>query len=400
MKQFVLILVLLASSIVSFAYMGLDADAEMAKAETLILSGQREKAEAGIAKIIKTYSEYGPAYARLARLRLEQGDKEGAVQNIFRALRSGYGLAEVEPVVPEIVEAAPEKLLELLDAERCVFGSGPAITYWAGRCYELLGQFEDARLTYKSIVAKSDSAQVRLKKISGLEGKPAVSTGKYQTKVFSSTLEPFGTAFIAGDLKLSKTVVKAVVDTCDEASSYISRQCFDEVTSGRGKVRNGKTKLRISLGGKVVGTFPFELVQSKQDCVIAKDILEKMGEWSVSDGTLTVESTIFSGAEKPAAPHIMETLGFRGGNTADFSKWVGSSLQFPEIAAGKRGVVMLAFTIDKEGNVRDVRVAKSSSHYALDSEAVKVASSSPKWTPANIDGKAVNVCVTLPVIFK
>lgn len=46
------------------------------------------------------------------------------------------------------------------------------------------------------------------------------------------------------------------------------------------------------------------------------------------------------------------------------------------------GVVIITFSIDKEGNVTDVAVDKSSGYGDLDRHAVSVVSKSPKWIPA------------------
>ena len=60
---------------------------------------------------------------------------------------------------------------------------------------------------------------------------------------------------------------------------------------------------------------------------------------------------------------------------------------------------MLQFTIGTDGSVRNVKVLKGVD-ILLDKEAVRVVSTSPKWTPGKQRGKAVNVTYTFPVIFK
>ncbi len=92
---------------------------------------------------------------------------------------------------------------------------------------------------------------------------------------------------------------------------------------------------------------------------------------------------------------------FQGGPVQSFSKWVNQRLVYPEIAKenGIQGKVTIRFTIETDGSVTNVNVLKGVDP-ALDKEAVRVASSSPRWTPAKRDGSAVPVTYTFPVIFQ
>jgi protein TonB len=65
---------------------------------------------------------------------------------------------------------------------------------------------------------------------------------------------------------------------------------------------------------------------------------------------------------------------------------------------GMQGRVVLQFVIEKDGSVADVKVLRGA-HPSLDAEAVRVVSLSPKWTPGKMNGKAVRVTYTFPVIF-
>ncbi len=91
---------------------------------------------------------------------------------------------------------------------------------------------------------------------------------------------------------------------------------------------------------------------------------------------------------------------FNGGDVNAFSQWVATQLRYPEDAekAGKTGSVYLSFTVTKEGNVKDVKVLRSA-FPSLDAEAVRVVSSSPKWTPGKVKGKIVDVSFVIPVIY-
>ena len=107
--------------------------------------------------------------------------------------------------------------------------------------------------------------------------------------------------------------------------------------------------------------------------------------------------------EEEAIPfQLVETRpSFNGGDANEFSKWVTSRLEYPEIAKenGVQGRVTLQFTVEKDGSVTNVKVVRGVDP-SLDKEAVKVVSSSPKWTPGKQRDRAVRVTYTFPVIFQ
>lgn len=94
---------------------------------------------------------------------------------------------------------------------------------------------------------------------------------------------------------------------------------------------------------------------------------------------------------------------FLGNSNPNFFmyKWVYTYLKYPEscIKDGIQGKVVVKFTIDKKGEVRDVRVVKGVDE-ELDAAAVKVVAASPKWKPAKMNGQKVDCTMTIPVIFK
>ena len=92
---------------------------------------------------------------------------------------------------------------------------------------------------------------------------------------------------------------------------------------------------------------------------------------------------------------------FQGGDANEFSKWVNSKLVYPEIAKenGVQGRVVLQFTVNPDGSVSNVKVLRGVDA-SLDKEAVRVVSSSPKWTPGKQRDRAGKVTYTFPVIFQ
>jgi TonB family protein len=91
---------------------------------------------------------------------------------------------------------------------------------------------------------------------------------------------------------------------------------------------------------------------------------------------------------------------FNGKDVNTFSKWVTSKIKYPSEALRKnqKGKIIICFTIDTLGNVTDLELVLGISK-ELNAEAMRVVSSSPRWTPGYINGKPVNVRFCFPVTF-
>lgn len=92
---------------------------------------------------------------------------------------------------------------------------------------------------------------------------------------------------------------------------------------------------------------------------------------------------------------------FQGKDSEAFRHYIAENLTYPADAAKNKiqGRVFISFTVDKDGNVTDVKVVRGV-HPALDAEAKRVVESSPQWDPGKQDGDAVNVAFTFPIVFK
>lgn len=109
--------------------------------------------------------------------------------------------------------------------------------------------------------------------------------------------------------------------------------------------------------------------------------------------------------DQPRQPEIFqfaeEMPDFPGGNDS-FKKYINDNLRYPQDAkeANKQGTVYVSFVVRTDGSVTDVRVARGvSGAPSLDKEAVRLISESPKWKPGRMNGRAVNVQMTMPVKF-
>jgi len=92
---------------------------------------------------------------------------------------------------------------------------------------------------------------------------------------------------------------------------------------------------------------------------------------------------------------------FQGGDEHSFNTWIQEQIKYPAVAKEKeiQGRVMLTFIVDTEGNVRDVAVLRGIDP-VLDNEALRVVSSSPKWTPGVEKGQKINVRFNFPIVFQ
>ena len=92
---------------------------------------------------------------------------------------------------------------------------------------------------------------------------------------------------------------------------------------------------------------------------------------------------------------------FMGGDYNEFSKWVYSKLEYPELAAknGIQGKVILQFIIDTKGNVTNITVLRAEDPL-LAQEAMRVVSMSPKWEPGSQREKPTKVIFTFPITFR
>ena len=92
---------------------------------------------------------------------------------------------------------------------------------------------------------------------------------------------------------------------------------------------------------------------------------------------------------------------FQGGDANNFAEWVNENIVYPEDAkkAKKQGRVVVMFTITNEGKLENAKVLRGT-FKSMDDEALRVIKSSPEWKPGMMNGKAVSVTYTFPVVFK
>lgn len=100
------------------------------------------------------------------------------------------------------------------------------------------------------------------------------------------------------------------------------------------------------------------------------------------------DTTIYRGVDQVAE--------FPGGRTA-FHKYLRDSIKY---AAGDTtvGSVAVKFVVEKDGSLTNFEI-KRSLNQADDSEAIRVLSVSPKWTPAVSNGYIVRMAMVFVISF-
>jgi len=115
--------------------------------------------------------------------------------------------------------------------------------------------------------------------------------------------------------------------------------------------------------------------------------------WREKDTTI-IKNTTFD---------IVHDMPLFNGKSAEegFREYVSRKTVYPWIAQlnGIEGTVVVEFTIDQKGKLVEAIVVQSV-HPLLDTAALRVTRSSPKWTPGMQRGKKVKVRYTFPVNFR
>ncbi|MQY78242.1 MAG: TonB family protein [Bacteroidetes bacterium] len=110
--------------------------------------------------------------------------------------------------------------------------------------------------------------------------------------------------------------------------------------------------------------------------------------------------SIKSEEDEPVFFIVEEMPKFQGKSIEAFRVWIAENIRYPGSAVKDRiaGKVYVYFVVNSDGHVDRVKVSRGVNP-DLDQEAVRVVKSSPKWTPGKQRGKAVNVAITIPIIF-
>jgi len=97
---------------------------------------------------------------------------------------------------------------------------------------------------------------------------------------------------------------------------------------------------------------------------------------------------------------VAEMPEFPGGPMA-LRNFLASNIRYPKVAAESKiqGKVFVSFIVDIDGKVTDAKIVNGV-HPLLDSEAIRIVNSMPKWKPGKEKGEAVKVSYAMPINFR
>lgn len=91
---------------------------------------------------------------------------------------------------------------------------------------------------------------------------------------------------------------------------------------------------------------------------------------------------------------------FEGGHE-QMNLFFAENMIYPEKAVARHieGTVVVTFTVDSAGMVRNLKIRKALGH-GCDEEAMRLVQTMPKWKPARLNGKPIATGKTLHIPFK
>nr|WP_315200880.1 energy transducer TonB [uncultured Flavobacterium sp.] len=165
------------------------------------------------------------------------------------------------------------------------------------------------------------------------------------------------------------------------------------------------TKTNLQLINPVI----VQATAATHETIATNDELKNIPSTNNSTGTAGTElgtgtSTGNSGTETSSIPTntimnsaVLDKKPEFPGGINKFYTYVGNNFEKPEIDNEMAIRVSVAFVIEKDGSMTDIRVLKDPG-YGLGAEAIRVLKSlKTKWSPGILDGKAVRTSYNLPI---
>ncbi|MES2748247.1 MAG: energy transducer TonB [Bacteroidota bacterium] len=88
---------------------------------------------------------------------------------------------------------------------------------------------------------------------------------------------------------------------------------------------------------------------------------------------------------------------FQGGGMDNFSEFINKEFDYSKVS--KAGKMVGAFTIDENGNVKNIKIIH---FFDIESatEFIRVLKKCPKWEPAKRGGKPISIDIKYPMVFR
>ena len=143
------------------------------------------------------------------------------------------------------------------------------------------------------------------------------------------------------------------------------------------------------------------MMYSMDPFTISGDIVNKLKNKIMTDEDIDVEVTEVGCVDNDTVYNIVEQMPEYPGGVEAMMKYIAENVKYPEEAKDKdiAGRVFLAFVVEKDGSVSNVKVLRGIGG-GCDEEAARVINSMPKWKPGKQKGEAVRVSYQIPIYFK
>jgi TonB family protein len=204
-----------------------------------------------------------------------------------------------------------------------------------------------------------------------------------------------------------KQVTGKVTDAKSNEALAGAAIIIEGTTEGTISGDDGKFKINITGDDKflVFSYVGYETIRIKADkpemnVKMQKKVYDLPADEDLKPG-IDVNQDKSKDKEEDTFTVIEQMPGFQGKGGEGFREYLAQNIVYPPDAMkdGITGKVFVQFTVNKIGEVVDVKVVRGVSP-SLDKEAVRVVESSPLWEPGMQKGKPVDVQFTFPIDFK
>jgi len=123
---------------------------------------------------------------------------------------------------------------------------------------------------------------------------------------------------------------------------------------------------------------------------------------AIINGSISFASASVQDPQEEKALIKCDQLPSFPGGEEKLMEFMSKNIVYPELArkAGIQGKVLVAFIVEKDGSITNIRIEKSIGQpCGCDEEALRIVNLMPKWNPGMDNGKAVRVELIFPIRF-
>lgn len=190
---------------------------------------------------------------------------------------------------------------------------------------------------------------------------------------------------LAQDLEMSMPTEQKDMVSAEAPSAPVSKSITQEVKAAE-KVEETPQKINTTTSELVIG--------DGEGAVEGANVKEAAPETAVDNANSSAV------AEAPINFTVVQKIPVFPGGWSMFMQWLTKNLKYPPAAQANKiqGTVVVAFIVNKDGTVSDLKVSQSANPI-LDREALRVMKMMPKWKPGMDNNKVCRTMIAVPVVF-